>query len=185
MVGKVGRAHGVRGDVVLDVRTDEPERRFVPGTSFATARGELTIAVTRWHGQRLLARFEQVSDRTGAERVRGVELRAVVAADERPEDPEEFYDHQLLGLTAVTSSGEHLGPVREVLHLPAQDVLVVNVAGNDVLVPFVTQLVPTVDLATGRVVVVDRPGLIDGDEASPSAAIVAEGSDPSRRPVEG
>jgi 16S rRNA processing protein RimM len=161
LVGRVGRAHGVRGDVVIDVRTDEPERRFAPGTAFATSRGPLTVASSRWHGQRLLVAFTEVTSRTAAEELRGAELRITVAADLRPDDPEEFYDHHLVGLKAENEAGQSLGEVSDVLHLPAQDVLVVRRDSRDVLVPFVTDIVSVVDLDAGRVVIVEQPGLLD------------------------
>jgi 16S rRNA processing protein RimM len=161
LVGRVGRAHGIRGDVVVDVRTDEPDRRFAPGTAFSTSRGELTVASSRWHGQRLLVAFAEVTGRTAAEELRGAELRITVAADLRPEDPEEFYDHHLVGLRAESEAGEPLGQVSDVLHLPAQDVLVVRHDDRDVLVPFVADIVPSVDLDAGRVVIVEQPGLLD------------------------
>lgn len=166
LVGKIGRAHGIRGDVAIDVRTDEPERRFESGASFATRRGTLTLVSTHWHGQRLLARFRDVDDRTSAEQLRGIELRVTVAAAERPEDPEEFYDHQLIGLEVVDLQSTALGRVEEVLHLPAQDVLALRLTDErEVLVPFVNELVPHVDLAGGRVVIAPPPGLLDPDEA--------------------
>ncbi|MGH3447611.1 MAG: ribosome maturation factor RimM [Nocardioidaceae bacterium] len=166
LVGTVGRAHGVRGELVIDARTDEPGRRFAAGVRFETSRGPLTIVGTRWHGQRLLARFAEVSDRTAAESWRGVELRLQVPADERPTDPEEFYDHQLEGLSVRTTLGADAGVVADVLHLPAQDVLVVRRGAAETLVPFVAAVVPTVDVASGQVVVDHSSGLFDaiGDE---------------------
>jgi 16S rRNA processing protein RimM len=163
LVGRVGRAHGVRGDVTIDVRTDEPDRRFAAGTQFETPRGPLTVRSSRWHGRRLLVTFDGVSDRSAAEAVRGVDLWVVVPADERPSDPEEFYDHQLLGLRAETTAGDLIGEVSEVLHLPAQDVLVVPYQGRDVLLPFVADLVPVVDVEARRLVVADTPGLLDDE----------------------
>jgi 16S rRNA processing protein RimM len=85
LVGKVGRAHGIRGDLMIDVRTDEPERRFAPGSVFDTRRGPLTVQSLRWHSSRLLVRFDEVSDRSVAETLRGTELRVEVPADEHPE----------------------------------------------------------------------------------------------------
>lgn len=162
-VGRIGRAHGVRGDVLVDVRTDEPERRFAVGTVFATARGRLTVERTRWQGRRLVAHFREIADRSAAETWTGTDLELSLRSDERPDDPEEYYDHQLVGLTAVTDSGRVVGPVVEVLHLPAQDVLVLDEGGSEVLVPFVTDLVPAVDLAGGRVVVAEASGLVAAD----------------------
>jgi 16S rRNA processing protein RimM len=152
LVGRVGKAHGLRGDVVVDVRTDEPARRFAAGTRFATPLGELTVASTHWHGSRLLVRFDEIDDRDAASELRGAELRTDVPADERPEDPEEFYDHQLVGLCVVDAAGRQVGEVTDVLHLPAQDVLAVaRVDGSDTLLPFVHELVPDVDLVRGRI----------------------------------
>ena len=158
-MGRVGRAHGLRGEVTIEVRTDEPDRRFAPGTSFVTTRTTLTVATATWHGRRLLVTFAEAADRSAAEALRGLELRVDVPADERPDDPEEFYDHQLVGLRADDATGHRLGEVTDVLHLPAQDVLVVRHDGRDVLVPFVTAMVPTVDLAEQRLVVIDEVGL--------------------------
>lgn len=166
-VGKVGRAHGLRGDVFVEVRTDEPDRRFAAGTRFRTPRGDLDVDGARWHSGRLVVAFAQSKDRDVAERLRGVELIVDVPVDERPEDPEEYYDHQLRGLTAATSDGVPIGVVSDVLHLPAQDVLVLDVAGSEVLVPFVADLVPVVDVAAGRVEVRELPGLLTEEPAEP------------------
>jgi 16S rRNA processing protein RimM len=168
VVGRIGRPHGVRGEVTVEVRTDEPERRFAVGTSvraerprgFAAPWPALTVAGTRWHRSTLLVRFDELSDRTTAESARGLLLHADVPADESPEDPEEFYDHQLVGLAAEDLDGRTLGEVSAVLH-GAQDLLQVRTPdGRDALVPFVAALVPEVDVAGGRVVVADRPGLV-------------------------
>jgi len=159
-VARIGRAHGLRGDVVLEVRTDEPERRFAPGTRFATRHGSLVLESTHWHGARLLAKFAEAPDREGAEMLRGIELRVDVPVDERPADPDDFYDHQLRGLAAHTAGGEHIGRVSEVLHLPGQDMLVLDVDGAEVLVPFVAEIVTSVDLASGQVEITDRRGLL-------------------------
>lgn len=169
MVGKVGRAHGLNGDVFVEVRTDEPQRRFATGTRFVTSKGALTVDATRWQGRRLVVRFAEVADRSAAEMLRGVELSLDVPADERPDDPEEFYDHQLVGLTACSSGGDPIGRVKEVLHLPAQDVLVVETAhGGTALIPFVRELVPLVDLAARQVTVTDQAGLLStaGDDGA-------------------
>jgi 16S rRNA processing protein RimM len=182
LVGKVGRAHGIRGDLTIDVRTDEPERRFAPGTVFETRRGPLTVQSVRWHSSRLLVRFEEVSDRTAAETLRGTELQVEVPADERPDDPEEFYDHQLIGLRVQDETGHDLGEVVEVAHLPSQDLLVVRrneSAGPEVMVPFVTKFVPTVEPAHGFLVVTDTAGLLvehapDADSDSTFSGGVSE-----------
>ncbi|WP_198412473.1 ribosome maturation factor RimM [Nocardioides mangrovicus] len=163
-VGRIGRPHGVRGELAVEVRTDEPERRFLPGVRLVV-RGRhpglppaLTLAAVRRHQDRLLVGFEEVADRTAAEPLRGAMLYAEVG-EETPEDPEEFYDHQLVGLDVVGTDGERLGRLDQVLHHGAQDLLVVATDDGEVLVPFVEALVPTVDVAGGRLVVDDRPGL--------------------------
>ncbi len=160
----MGRAHGLGGDVTIVVRTDEPERRFVPGAVFSTRRGDLTLVVAKWHGRRLLGKFEGAEDRSAAESLQGSGLWVDVSPDERPDDPEEFYDHQLVGLVAEDEHGATLGSVTEVLHLPSQDVLVLRRDGRDVLIPFVSALVPVVDLAGRRVVIIPQPGLLDEHE---------------------
>ena len=173
LVGKIGRAHGIRGDLTIDVRTDEPERRFAPGTVFETRRGPLTVQSMRWHSSRLLLHFDEVPDRTAAETLRGTELRIEVPADERPADPEEFYDHQLVGLAVHDGAGAVVGEVAEVVHLPSQDLLVVRrpgPGGQDAMVPFVSEFIPTIELAAGRLVVADPAGLLsdhpDADESA-------------------
>lgn len=169
VVGRIGKPHGLRGEVTVDVRTDEPERRFevgarlgveLPKGSAATVR-RLTVSSARWHQGVLLLGFEEVDGRTAAEGVRGIVLHAEIAADATPEDPEEFYEHQLVGLRVVDEQGEPIGTVRGLVPGAAQDLLQVTASdGRETLVPFVQALVPQVDLAGGRVVVADRPGLV-------------------------
>ena len=169
LVGRIGKPHGIRGDVTIDVRTDEPDRRFAPGSVLAaepprgsaTALRSLTVASAKWHQSVLLVRFEEAADRTAAEGLRGILLHASIPADETPEDPDEYYDHQLVGLAAHDVSGAALGEVTGLVHGGAQDLLTVRTPdGRDALVPFVKALVPEVDLAARRVVIADRPGLV-------------------------
>jgi 16S rRNA processing protein RimM len=168
VVGRIGRPHGIHGEVSVEVRTDDPQRRLGAGVVVRTdppAAGPLTIATAREHSGRLLLTFPGVTDRTAAERLRGVLLVAEVDPAERPEDPEEFYDHQLVGLSAETVDGRLVGAVAEVLHLPGQDVLSIRTPGEDeVLVPFIAAMVPTVDLDGGRVVLDPPPGLLEPDD---------------------
>jgi 16S rRNA processing protein RimM len=168
VVGRIGKPHGIRGEVTVDVRTDEPERRYVDGVRLAATppkgsafpHRHLTVARTRWHQGVLLVTFAELADRNEAEAARGVVLRADVPLDETPEDPEEFYDHQLVGLAAYDVDGTHLGEVAGVVH-GAQDLLRVKTpGGHEGLVPFVAALVPEVDIEAGRVVIADRPGLV-------------------------
>lgn len=164
VVGQISRPHGVRGEVAVRVRTDEAQTRFAAGSVLQTdpATGSLTVAAARWHQGRLLVSFAEIADRTAAERYRGVELLVEVDSEAKTDDADEYYDHQLVGLRAVTLAGDEIGPIREVLHLPAQDVLVVaSGAGGQTLIPFVSEIVPEVDMAAGLVRVDPPPGLLD------------------------
>jgi 16S rRNA processing protein RimM len=167
VVGRIGRAHGIKGEVSVEPRTDEPERRFAPGAVLGTTlrqeRGTLTVVGTRTHQGRLLVRFEEIADRTAAEAVRGTELRVAVDEAERPEDPEEFYDHQLVGLRVENTDGLVVGELERIEHNAAQDLLVIRTPERDVLFPFVNALVPEVDVPGGRIVIDDRPGLLDAE----------------------
>ncbi|WP_395658354.1 ribosome maturation factor RimM [Nocardioides sp.] len=169
LVGRIGKPHGLRGDVTVDVRTDEPERRFAAGAVLRAEppRGShsplrtLTVSDSRRHQSVLLVRFAEVPDRAAAEAARGILLYADLPADATPDDPDEYYDHQLIGLAAYDLDGTALGEVVSLVHGGAQDLLTVRTpAGRDALVPFVKALVPEVDLAAGRLVVADRPGLV-------------------------
>src|SRR3954471_8766880 len=163
VVGRIGPAHGLRGDVFVEPRTDEPERRFAPGVVLQTATGRLSVAGSRTHSGRLVVRFAEITDRGAAEAARGTELTVAVDGNERPEDPEEFYDHQLVGLRVETTGGEVVGELDRIEHNAAQDLLVIRTPEREVLFPFVTALVPEVDLTRGRIVLEDRPGLLEGD----------------------
>ncbi len=169
VVGRIGKPHGIRGEVTVDVRTDEPERRFAAGSVLraepprgsASRHAILTVARTRWHQGVLLAVFEEIPDRTAAESARGIVLHASIPADESPEDPDEYYDHQLVGLPAFDTDGALLGTVTGLVHGGAQDLLTVATpGGREALVPFVKALVPEVDVPAGRLVIADRPGLV-------------------------
>ena len=164
MVGRIGRPHGVRGLATVEVRTDDPDLRFAPGTALTTdppERGPITVVGRKWHSGTLLLRLEGVDSREAAEAVRNTEL--VVAVSDLPEieDPDSYYDHQLVGLTARLPDGGVLGEIDVVRH-EAQDLLVVRrTEGPDVLIPFVSAIVPTVDLEGGFVVVDPPEGLLE------------------------
>ncbi|MFJ8436594.1 ribosome maturation factor RimM [Kitasatospora sp. NPDC094019] len=179
VVGKIGRAHGIKGDVSVEVRTDEPELRLGPGAVLFTdpaSAGPLTVESGKVHSGRLLLRFAGVKDRNAAEELRGTLLIAEVDPEERPDDPEEYYDHQLIGLDVVLLDGTPVGELTEVIHLPYQDLLTVRKAdGTDVLVPFVTRIVPTIDLENQRAVIDPPVGLIDLAQAEVAAG--ADGGD--------
>lgn len=172
VVGRIGRPHGIRGEVSVEPRTDEPERRFAEGIVLDVQPGRaeprdlperLTVVAARTHQGRLLVRFAEVADRNVAEELRGVQLTCAVDPDEKPEDPEEFYDHQLVGLRVEDTTGAVVGSVARVEHTGGQDLLHLDVDGRTVLFPFVGALVPEVDVAGGRVVIDDRPGLLTTD----------------------
>ncbi|WP_444950288.1 ribosome maturation factor RimM [Micromonospora ureilytica] len=196
VIGRIGKPHGVRGEVTVEVRTDEPEARFAPGTVLRTEPGatppparntvlrtepgatpppatdepgvpfrvpaELTIEEARFHQGRVLIAFDGIPDRNTAEALRGTLLVVDSADVAPPEDPEEFHDHQLVGLAVVTPAGERLGEVARIDHAPSSDLLVLRrPEGRTALIPFVRAIVPEVDLAGGRVVVDPPAGLLD------------------------
>ena len=169
VVGRIGKPHGIKGEVSVEPRTDEPDRRFADGNRLKTENkrpgapgpSHLTVLGSRWHSGRLLVRFAEIGDRNAAEEARGTMLLIPFDPDEHPEDPDEYYDHQLVGLAVVTTDGREVGVLKEVVHGSAQDLLVISApTGADVLVPFVSALVPEVDVAGGRLLVADRPGLL-------------------------
>jgi 16S rRNA processing protein RimM len=184
VVGQIGKPHGIRGEVSVAVRTDEPEERFVAGAVFVTevprdrrvsagpaggapgveykVPAELRLESLRWHQGRVIAQFEGVHDRNVAEALRGVLLQVDSDSVAAPEDPDEFHDHQLVGLSVVTVGGDVLGEVDRIDHAPSSDLIVLRKAGGGTaLIPFVSQMVPTVDLAGGRVLVDLPEGLLD------------------------
>jgi 16S rRNA processing protein RimM len=161
VVGRIGRPHGLRGEVTVQVTTDDPDSRFAAGAVLGTDnRGPLTVTGMRRSGPVLVLGFEGITDRNAAETLRGTALTLDAAELPVPDDPEEFYDHQLVGLTVVDQSGTVLGTVTEVWHPPASPVLAVaRPDGSQELVPFVSAIVPTVDLAGGRLVVDPPDGM--------------------------
>lgn len=164
VVGVVGRPHGIRGELGVDVRTDEPELRFAVGAVLhaeSAPHRHWEVLGRRWHGDRLLVRLTGIADRTQAETLRGVRLAVTVPADERPDDDDEYYDHQLVGLRVHDHDGRAVGRVTDVVHLPAQELLAFTLdTGDERLVPFVAELVPAVDLAAGTLTLADVPGLL-------------------------
>ena len=179
VVGRVGRPHGIRGAVVIGVRTDEPDLRFAAGATVdaqsaaddgpddSRAGQRLTVASARWHSGQLLVAFAGITDRTAAAGLTGTWLS--VDSSQLPEtgDPDEFRDHELIGLAVRTCAGDPVGVVADVLHY-GQDLLVVRRAdgpGDEYLVPFVKAIVPEVDVRAGVVVIDPPPGLLDPAQA--------------------
>lgn len=166
VVGRVAKAHGVTGELAVDVRTDSPEQRFAVGYALTartrdTPARTVTVAAARAHSGRLLVRFEEVHDRAEAEALRGALLIADTADLPPTDDADEFYDHQLEGLAVELMDGTRVGTVREVLHSPGGESLVVDREAGEALVPFVRAIVPTVDIAAGRVVIDPPEGLLE------------------------
>lgn len=171
VAGRVARAHGLRGDVAIEIRSDQADRRFAPGSVLATDpdRGPLTIESSRRHQDRLIVRFHGVGDRDAAEALRGTELLVDVsgelgAADGAANgaaDGGSWFVLELVGCDVVDPQGTGLGTVRAVMPSPAHDLLLVDHAGVEVLVPFVREIVPAVDVAARRVVVDAPAGLFD------------------------
>ena len=163
VVARVGRPHGVRGEVSVEVRTDAPDERFVPGTVLVTDpadAGPLTIETARHHNGRVLLTFDEVPDRTAAEGLRGVLLLADVESGGDTGDA--WHTHELVGLRAETTTGALIGTLVDVQQGAAQDLLVVETtSGERRLVPFVAALVPEVDVAGGRVVLDPPAGLLE------------------------
>ena len=160
LVGRIGRAHGIGGEATIEVRTDEPQLRFAIGARVQTdTRGDLTITSHRLHNGTLLLGFAGVTDRNGVEALRDTLLYADVDITEQSA-PNEYHVMQLIGCQAFLESGELFGELTDVLNLPGQDVLSIATASGEVLIPFVQQIVPHVDVVARKVIVI--PPSIDG-----------------------
>jgi 16S rRNA processing protein RimM len=167
-VGRLTKAHGLKGALKLELFTDEPERRFVPGATFTLQvptsspwHGK-TIELTelRWYNSHAVGFFVGIDDREAAESL----VRAILWVDhdvtELPAESDAWYDHQLVGLRALRD-GTEVGRVIRVDHLPAQDLLAIDTGSGEVLVPFVSAIVPTVDIEAGTVTLTPPPGLFE------------------------
>ncbi len=181
IVGRVGRPHGIRGEVLIGVRTDEPDLRFAVGALLdagpnpetpdgdpPAGQAPLRVAAMRWHSGQLLVAFAGITDRTAAGELTGTWLSVDSSQLPATPDPDEFRDHELIGLSVRTPAGEDVGVVTDVLH-HGQDLLVVRRPGDDgageTLVPFVKAIVPEVDVAAGLLVIDPPPGLLDPAQA--------------------
>ncbi|MEX2289698.1 MAG: ribosome maturation factor RimM [Mycobacteriales bacterium] len=172
VVGRIGKPQGLKGEVTVQVRTDDPQARFAAGAVLLTDppdRGPLTVEQSRWQNGRLMVAFQGVADRNAAESLRETLLQVDGRTLPPPADEDEFHDHVLRGMSAVLVGGEPLGEVVDVLHLPHGDVLVVRRQDppGEVLVPFVKEMVPVVDVAARRIEVDPPAGLLDLTPADP------------------
>lgn len=188
-VGRLVKAHGLKGAIKLELYTDDPEKRFTPGSSFVLQVPEsspwhgktLTVREFRWMNSHPVAFFEGVDDRDGAEAL----IKAILWIDTDPaaeaEEDDAWYDHQLVGLD-VLRDDTVVGTVARVEHFPAQDLLIVKAGEREVLVPFVKAIVPEVDIAAGRVIVTPPAGLFEElpeDPAEQAASSSVDESAPS------
>jgi len=168
VVGRLGRPHGVHGEISVEVRTDDPENRFAIGAKITVKENnkKLTVASTRWHLSRLLIKFEEIQDRTQVDAVRGKLLVVEVDPNKATLGNNEFYEFQLIDLEVFNTNNEKLGVIKEVLPGSAQALIVVKTLDNkEVMVPFVNQLVPEVDIKNKRVVMNPPSGLFDEENA--------------------
>lgn len=155
LVGRIGRAHGILGEATIEVRTDDPDARFAVGEKLQTdEHGELTITSGRVHNGILLLGFAGYSDRNQIEKLRNTLLYAEVDINEVREDDDDYHVLQLIGCQAFLENGEFFGEVTDVINLPSQDLLAIKTQENEVLIPFVRQLVPIVDIALKRLEVI-------------------------------
>jgi 16S rRNA processing protein RimM len=177
-VARIGKPHGIRGEVTVQVLTDAPEDRFVPGTEFvvepATA-GPLTVSSARWNKDILLLGFEEVADRNTAETLRGAKL--FIETEELDEDDDEgWYEHELVGLEARVGT-QVVGKVTALNTMPVQDLLLVTTPeGAEILVPFVEQIVPEVNIEEGFILLTPPDGLfeLNTEDSAPSATESAD-----------
>jgi 16S rRNA processing protein RimM len=160
-VGRIGKAHGILGEATIEVRTDEAEDRFAIGAVLETdSHGELTVVSARVHNGILLLGFQGIEDRNSIETLRNELLYAEVDIQAPGIDEDDYHVLQLVGCTAYLVDGDEFGTVTDVLNLPGQDVLAIKSADGEVLIPFVRQLVPVVDIGAKRMTVI--PPDIDG-----------------------
>lgn len=175
LVARIGKPHGLRGEVTVQTHTDDPEARYVPGTVFATQAQpgtgvprSLTVSTARLHRQIWLLGFAEIPDRTGAESLRGTQLFLDLDSVEEPEADEDgsWYEHDLVGLAVHDPAGAVLGEVTGLILGAVQDLLEVRLTDRrEVLVPFVEAIVTKVDIEAGHVVVDAPAGLFDLDES--------------------
>ncbi len=155
LVGRIGRAHGILGEATIEVRSDEPEKRFAVGAQLQSdEHGVLRISSGRVHNGTLLLGFTGYTDRNQVEKLRNTLLYAEVDIDQEGEDANDYHVLQLIGCSAYLESGELFGEVTDVINLPGQHLLTIKTPTHESLVPFVHQLVPSIDVKARRIVVI-------------------------------
>ena len=160
VVGRIGRAHGVLGEATIEVQTDDPDIRFQIGNKLTLDDGkQLTIRSSRWHNQILLLAFDGVTDRNQIEELRDQLISSDVDLDSLA--PGEYHFQQLIGCEVFQQNGDLIGAVDEIVKLPGQDLLSVNRAGAQVLIPMVKQIIIEIDVLAKKIVVNPPEGLLD------------------------
>lgn len=167
-VGRLLKAHGLKGAIKLELYTDEPNERFVPGAVFELQVPQespwfgktLTVTELRWYNQSPVIFFEGISDRTAAESLIKAILLLTTPTEKLPAEPDAWYDHQLVGLKALRN-GQEVGEVIRVEHFPAQDILIIQTGDREVMLPFVKAIVPAVDVKAGTLTVTPPTGLFE------------------------
>jgi 16S rRNA processing protein RimM len=167
-VGRLVKAHGLKGAIKLELYTDSPDQRFRAGQELELQVPETSewfgktvkVAELRFYNQSPVLFLEGIQDRSQAETLVKAILLIETDLEQLPEDPEAWYDHQLVGLTALVGE-EVVGKVIRVDHLPAQDLLAIETFNGEVLVPFVKQIVPSVDIEKGQVSLTPPAGLFE------------------------
>jgi 16S rRNA processing protein RimM len=160
VVGRIAKPHGVRGEVQVEIRTDEPELRFKKGSHLIAGEQLLKIQSAKFHGKYMLVKFEEFDTRNDVEELRNLMLEVEVDPTLTPDADDEFYDYQLISLDVLVNN-QKVGITKEVLHLPGQDVIVIDKAGVDILVPFVKEIVTEVDITAGTVTLNPPIGLLE------------------------
>jgi 16S rRNA processing protein RimM len=154
-VGRIGKAHGILGEATIEVRTDEAEERFALGAELETDNhGTLTVTSLRVHNGILLLGFAGITDRNQIEALRNELLYADVDINAPGYDEDDYHVLQLIGCETYLEDGSHFGTVAEVLNLPGQDVLAITTSSGEVMIPFVHQLVPSVDIEKKKITVI-------------------------------
>lgn len=164
VVGRIGRAHGVLGEATIEIRTDLPDERFVVGMQLETdpsTSGPLTIESVRDHNGILLLKFREINDRTAIEKVRDTLLLADVDMADEAQHEDEFHVQQLIGCNVILETGESIGELTDILNLPGQDVLAIKAKSGEILIPFIEEFVPTIDLENRTITVVPPVGLLE------------------------